>query len=102
MARNCASFSVPVLADAAGEVHQRLLLGEGPEHLGGRFERRQLAVGVEDVELGVVGGERGVGVGVAIVGGGAGHGQVAAFADGQVLDGLGQRVAIVGEILRAP
>ena len=49
----------------AGEVDQRLLLAELPQHFGGGFERRQLAVGVEDVELAVVLTESGSGIGRA-------------------------------------
>ena len=47
-----------VQPQAAGEVDQRLLLRQRPQHRHRRLQRRQLAVGVEDVELGVVLAER--------------------------------------------
>ena len=47
-----------VQPQAAREVDQRLLLGQRPQHRDRRLQRRQLAIGVEDVELGVVLTER--------------------------------------------
>ena len=47
-----------VEAQAAGEVDQRLLLGQRPQHRDRRLQRGQLTIGVEDVELGVVLSER--------------------------------------------
>ena len=88
------------LADAAGEIDQGLLFGQRAQHAGGRFQRGQFAVGIEDVEFGIVGGEGGAGIFLVIGAGGAVHGEIGAFADGQALDDLGERVAIVGEILQ--
>ena len=88
------------LADAAGEIDQRLLFGERAQHARRGFQRGQLAVGIEDVEFGVVGGVRRAGVFLVIGAGGAVDREIAAFADGQALDDLGQGVAIVGEILQ--
>ena len=45
------------LGDAAGELQHRLLAGDFAEQIGDGFERGELAVGVEDIELGFVGGE---------------------------------------------
>ncbi len=50
------------LRDAAGELDHRFFAGDFAQQVGHRFERGQLAVGVEDVELGIVGGEGRVGV----------------------------------------
>ena len=44
--------------DAARNVDQRLLFRIARETAGGIFERGQLAIGIEDVELGLVGDER--------------------------------------------
>ena len=46
------------LADAAGKVDQRFLLGKRRQHARRLLDRGQLLVGVEDVELGLVGHER--------------------------------------------
>ncbi len=85
------------LGHAAGEVHQGLLFGQRAEHAHRCFERGQLAVGIEDVEFGVVRRISGAGVFRAVIAGGAGD--VGALADGQALDVLGQKVAVVGEVL---
>jgi hypothetical protein len=63
-------IAVAVARHAAGEVDQRLLFRQRAEHLGRGFESRQLAVGIEDVEFGIVRreGRAGVGGGVALVG----------------------------------
>ena len=53
-----------VQPEAAGEVDQRLLLRQRPQHRHRRLQRRQLAIGVEDVELGIVLAERGARFGV--------------------------------------
>ena len=86
------------LADAARKIDQRLLFREWRQFARGVFQRTQLAIGIEDVELGVVGGEL-----PAVVGGiGAGCGQgsqLARIADAQRLNGGQQRLAIVGEVL---
>ena len=63
VARNCAWLFDAVQPQAAGEIDQRLLLVQLPEHLDGGLQRGQLAVGVEDVELAVVLAERRAGVG---------------------------------------
>ena len=63
------------LADAARKIDQRFLFRKGAS-LRGVFQRAQLAIGIEDVELGVVGDEL-----AAIVGGiGAGYIQRRQFA----------------------
>ena len=56
-----------VALDAAGEIDQRFFLVERSQHFDGGFERGQLAVRVEDVELGVVLLEGGAGIGGAVV-----------------------------------
>ena len=43
-----------VQPQAAGEIDERLLLGQIPQHRRRGLQRRQLAIGVEDVELGIV------------------------------------------------
>ena len=59
-----------VQPDSAGEIQQRLLLVELPQHLHRGLQRRQLPIGIEDVELAVVLPEGGAGVGGAVVAGG--------------------------------
>ena len=49
-------------AHAAGEIDQRLLLGQPAEHFHGGFQRGQFAVGIEDIELAIVGGVRRAGI----------------------------------------
>ncbi len=56
---------------AAGEIDQRFLLLDVGELRGDGAQGLEAAVGVEDVELGVVGGERAAGVGGAFGGAGA-------------------------------
>ena len=51
-----------VQPQAAGEVDERLLLGQRPQHVDRRLQRRELPVGVEDVELGIVLSEGGADV----------------------------------------
>ena len=50
------------LRDAAGELDHRFFAGDVAQQIGDRFQRDELAIGVENVELGVVGGEGRVGV----------------------------------------
>ena len=88
------------LADAAGEIDEGLLFGEGAEHARGGFESGEFAVGIEDVEFGVVGSVRGAGVFFVIGSGGTVDGEIAAFTDGEAFDDFGEGVAIVGEILQ--
>ncbi len=54
-----------VEAQAAGKVDERLLLVQLAKHFCRGLKRRELAVGVEDVELAVVLAEGGAGVGAA-------------------------------------
>ena len=94
-------FSTPVLGTARREVDQRLLLGQRRQHPHRRFQPGQLAVRVEDVELGFVSDERGPGIFSAV--GIAGIGldrQFAGLADVEALDHLRQPVAVRGEVLR--
>ena len=81
---------------AAGEIDQRFFLVQRPEHFDRCFERGQLAVGVENVELGIVLLERGAGVGCAVVL--VVDFESLAFSDDQASNVLGQKIAIVGEI----
>ena len=79
----------------AGKVDERLLLGERPQHADRRLQRRELAIGVEDAELGIVLSEGGadivrrVGNAVAV--------QIVARHDSE--DDLVQLRPIVGELL---
>ena len=50
------------LGDAAGELDHRFFAGDVAEQVGHGFERGELAIGVENVEFGFVGGEGRVGV----------------------------------------
>jgi hypothetical protein len=79
---------------AAGEIDQRLLLGQRPQHRRRRLQRRQLAVGVQDAELGIVLAEGGADVGV--VGDAV---AVLVVAEDQRLDDLAEDAAIAGEVL---
>ena len=67
------------------------------EHLGRGLQGGELAIGVEDVELGVVLAKRGAGVGAAGVVDGLGG--ALAFADDHGLENAEQLVAIGGEVL---
>ena len=88
------------LRDAAGEVDQRLFLGQRRQHADGGFQAGQLAVRIEDVEFGFVGDECGPGVFAAVGVSGVGlDGEFAGLADVKALDHLGQAVAVAGEIL---
>ena len=85
-------------AHAAGEVHQRFLFRQAAEHLHGGFQRRQLAIRIENIELAVVLGERRTGIGFAVVAGVAvGHAHVSHV---QMLDHFEKTVAIVREVLQ--
>ena len=91
------------LRDAAGELHHRFFAGDVFQQIGQRLDGDQLAVGIEDVELGIVGGEGRVGVfggrGVNSGGGGRGQRRKLRFLAGQQrVDGAIEQVAIVGEI----
>ena len=79
---------------AAGEVDQRLLLRQRAQHRRRRLQRRQLAVGVQDAELGIVLPEGGADVGV--VGDAV---AVLVVAEDQRLDHVAQRAAVGGEVL---
>ena len=85
-------------AHAAGEVDERLLLRQARQHLHGGFERREFAVGVEDVELAIVLRVGSAGIFFALVAGGAvGH---AGVPDGESGDDAGEQVAVGGEVLK--
>ena len=97
VARSCAWLSVPFSRRSAGEVDQRLLLRQRPQHRHRGLQRRQLPIGVEDVELGVVLAERRAqfrivreAVAVLIV------------AVDQLVDDLAQLRPVVGEVLLDP
>ena len=61
---------MPFKSQAAGEINQRFLLVQLAQHLRGGLQRRQLPVGIENVELAVVLAEGRAGVGGAGVVGG--------------------------------
>src|SRR5260370_14548189 len=54
-----------IQSQAAGEVDERLLLVQLPQHPGGRLQRGKLAVRIEDVELAVVLAEGSTGISTA-------------------------------------
>ena len=83
---------------AAGEVDQRLFLRESAQHLHRRFQSRQLAIRVEDVELGVVRRVGGAGVGLAVVAYTAVRHPV--VGGNQTSDRFGERIAVRREILQ--
>ena len=83
-----------VQAQAAAEVDERLLLGERPQHGDGRLQRRELPVGVEDVELGVALAE-----GRRLVGLVADAVAVLVLAVDQHVDDVADHGAIGGEVL---
>ena len=60
--RSCERLSSPVCVMPLVNWMTDFLPGMSREQIGDRFERRQLAIGVEDIELGVIGGEGRVGV----------------------------------------
>ena len=86
------------LADAAGNVDQRLLLGQRGQLAHRLFDRGQLAVGIEDVELGLIGDEGRAGILAVVVAGIGVRGHVARLADRQVLDDVVEHVAVGREI----
>ncbi len=87
-----------VEAETAGEVDKRLLLVQLAEHFGRGLQGRELAVGVEDVELAVVLAKRGSCIGTAGVVDGLGR--PLALANDEGLEDAEQLVAIGGEVLK--
>ena len=87
-----------VEAQPAGEVDERLLLVQLAQHFGCGLQRRELAIGIEDVELAVILAKRGAGIGAAGVVDGLGG--TLAFADDHGLENAEQLVAIGGEVLQ--
>ena len=87
--------------NAARKIEQRLLLRKRRQHLRGGFERGQLFIGVEDVELGLVGVERRAGVfaGRAVAAVARDARQFARRADLEALHHFFEPIFIVGEIL---
>ncbi len=88
-----------LLAHAAAEVDHRLLLLDAGELVGQRLQRVEPPIGIEDVELGVVGGER-----VAVVRRVFGVAIPAILEAGRVdaaerIDRFAQLLAVRGEIL---
>ena len=77
----------------ACKIDQCFLLGERPEHGDRRLKRRQLTVGIENVELPVVlsEGRSGFGIGDSVA--------ILVFAENQILDDLPQGCTVVREIL---
>ncbi len=78
---------------AAGEVEQRLLLGQALQHVDRGLQRGELTVGVEDVELGVVLSEGGPlrMIGNAVI--------VLVVAVNQDADDLAQLFLVVGKVI---
>jgi hypothetical protein len=86
------------LRNARGEIDERLLLGEGSQAVGGRFESGQLLIGVKDVELGFVGHER---TGVVAFGRRPRIAEAVHFArcaDLELADIADQKFPIIGEV----
>src|SRR6185312_6561024 len=84
------------LRDAAREIKQRFLFGIASEQFGRVLDGVELAVDVEDVEFGLIGGEGVVVRGIAraeVIG------EVRAFADVEFFDGGFEEVFVVGEVL---
>ena len=97
------SFDLRLILDAgfsdpAREIDHGFLFGKDAQLAGGVFESGQLAVGVEDVEFGFVGGETAAVVAL-IAGCGGEIGQIGALANGQFAEGGDQGFAIVGPLL---
>ena len=86
------------LADAARKINQRLLFGKWSQLARGVFQRAQLAIGIENIELGVIGGKLPAVVG-GIGSGGRDGRQFAGIAHAQRLNGSHQGFAIVAEFL---
>ena len=88
------------LADAAGEIDQRLLLRQRSQHLRRRFKRAQFLVGIENIELSVIRDEcRSVVHSVVRIAYLGIHSQLAGFADVKSLDHRRQGFAVVSEVL---
>ena len=91
-------MSTPFSLQATGEVDERFLLIQLPEHPRGRLQRGELAVGIEDVELAVILTEGRAGVGAAGVV--DGFGRALALSHDQSLKDAQQAVAIGSEVLQ--
>ena len=86
------------LTEAAGEVNERLLFRESRQHPRGLLKPLQFAVGVKDVELGLVRYEGGAGVLVVVTGVVGEIRHFRHFADGKSFDDAGELIAIAGEV----
>ena len=87
-----------VQSKATGKVNERFLFGQLAKHLGRGLQGRELAIGVEDIELAVVLAEGGPGVGAACI---VDAVLVSlAFAHDEGCKYAEKLVAIVGEVLK--
>lgn len=87
------------LRDAAGELNDGLAARDVAEQVGESLEGGELAVGIEDVELGLVGGEGGtVVLGDGVIGRGRKVGELGILTGDEAGHGLFEEVAIVGEV----
>ena len=87
-----------VLVNAARDIQQHLLFGQRGQHVNRVFDGFQLAIGIENVEFGLIGHESRAGIFLRVGAHVGERGEIAHIADGQVFYDAFQLVAVGGEI----